>query len=313
MSSSAADSARSGCWRATFAAALEAGGREAGRRFGFGSAALLRVRSDVSPPGDNEGHRQEERAVLSQVLHVPYSVEQVEGGVWRARARPLPEAEAYGRGSTREEAIADLREALAGLIAEFGVPEEMILTLNVAWPPPQPGPPSWWQVWSRWRSWRRRRRTKRFSLDEWDPAIDGLNPGQGRYVRLRWARSIELMDIRHKKYVELFYVLRTLSILGGVAVTALSGIGISGKSSSAGIRWTIFALGFLVAGSAALEQIGHYNQRRMLTRGAREELLSAGFSYLLPAADPGHFDEFRDKIEGILRAYNQSYDKTLSG
>jgi predicted RNase H-like HicB family nuclease len=240
-------------------------------------------------------------------------VEQVEGGAWRARARPLPEAEACGSGSTREEAIADLREALAGLIAEFGVPEEMILTLNVAWPPPQPGPPSWWQVWSRWRSWRRRRRTKRFSLGEWEPAIAGLNPGQGRYVRMRWARSIELMDIRHKKYVELFYVLRTLSILGGVAVTALSGIGISGKSSSAGIRWTIFALGFLVAGSAALEQIGHYNQRRMLTRRAREELLSAGFSYLLPAADRGRFDEFRNKIEGILRAYNQSYNKTLSG
>jgi predicted RNase H-like HicB family nuclease len=250
---------------------------------------------------------------LSQVLHVPYTVEQVEGGAWRARAQPLPEAEASGHGSTREEAIADLREALAGLIAEFGVPEEMILTLNVAWPPPQSGPPSWWQVLSRWQSRRRRRRSQVFSLEEWEPVIARLNPDQERYVRLRWARSVTLMDTRHKKYVEFFYVLRTMSILGGVAVTALSGIGISGKSSSAVIRWTIFALGFLVAGSAALEQIGHYNQRRMLTRRARDDLLSVGFSHLLPAVDLDRFNEFRDKIEGILRVYNQSYNKMLSG
>jgi predicted RNase H-like HicB family nuclease len=249
---------------------------------------------------------------LSRVLHVPYTVEQVEGGGWRAHAQPLPEAGTNGQGSTRAEAIADLREALTGLIAEFGVREEMILTLDVSWPLPQPGPPSWWNAWSPRGSWRRRQ-SRRFSLEEWMPAIEGLSPGQQRYVRLRWARSIELTDIRHKRCVQRFYVLRTLSILGGVAVTALSGIGLSGRSSSAEIRWTIFALGFLVAGSAAMEQLGHYNQRRILARRAREELLSAGFSYLLPAPELDHFNEFRDNIEKILHAYNQSYIGALSG
>jgi hypothetical protein len=47
---------------------------------------------------------------------------------------------------------------------------------------------------------------------------------------------------------------------------------------------TIFALGFVVAGSAAMELLGRYNQHRMLARGAPEDLLSAGSRYLLPEA-----------------------------
>ena len=43
-----------------------------------------------------------------------------------------PHVGANGEGTTREEAIADLREALTGLAAEFDVPEEMTLTLDVA-------------------------------------------------------------------------------------------------------------------------------------------------------------------------------------
>ena len=39
---------------------------------------------------------------------------------------------AHGEGDTPEAAIADLREALTGLIEEFGVPDELTLTLDVA-------------------------------------------------------------------------------------------------------------------------------------------------------------------------------------
>jgi hypothetical protein len=124
------------------------------------------------------------------------------------------------------------------------------------------------------------------------------------------------VDRRHKKDVLRFFVLRSLSILGGVAITALSGIGLSSTSSSTAIRWTIFALGFLVAGSAAMEQLGHYGQHRMLAREAREELLTVGFGYLLP--EPGAdgaaaFETFRKSVEVILQRYNDKYNRTLSG
>jgi hypothetical protein len=43
-----------------------------------------------------------------------------------------PGVGANGEGDTPEAAIEDLREALIGLIAEFGAPDELTLTLDVA-------------------------------------------------------------------------------------------------------------------------------------------------------------------------------------
>jgi predicted RNase H-like HicB family nuclease len=63
---------------------------------------------------------------------VTYHVEQDETGFWTASAHLRPGVAAFGEGETREEAIADLRVALEGLIAEVGVPDELTLTLNVA-------------------------------------------------------------------------------------------------------------------------------------------------------------------------------------
>jgi len=58
---------------------------------------------------------------MSRAVHVPYTVEQDEDGIWCARAQRRPGVGAHGEGDSREAAIADLREALIGLIAEFGV------------------------------------------------------------------------------------------------------------------------------------------------------------------------------------------------
>jgi predicted RNase H-like HicB family nuclease len=69
---------------------------------------------------------------MTRVVHVPYTVEQDEDGVWCAHAQLRPGVGANGDGATREAAIADLREALTALIAEFGVPDELTLTLEVA-------------------------------------------------------------------------------------------------------------------------------------------------------------------------------------
>jgi predicted RNase H-like HicB family nuclease len=71
-------------------------------------------------------------ATMSRAVHVPYTVEQDEDGVWCAHAQLRPGVGANGEGDIREAAIADLREALTGLITEFGAPEELTLTLDVA-------------------------------------------------------------------------------------------------------------------------------------------------------------------------------------
>ncbi len=69
---------------------------------------------------------------MTRAVHVPYTVEQDEDGVWCAHAQLRPGVGANGEGTTAASAIADLREALTGLIAEFGAPEEMVLTVDVA-------------------------------------------------------------------------------------------------------------------------------------------------------------------------------------
>jgi predicted RNase H-like HicB family nuclease len=69
---------------------------------------------------------------MSRAVHVPYTVEQDEDGVWCAHAQLRTGVGAHGEGDSRETAIADLREALIGLIAEFGVPDELTLMLDVA-------------------------------------------------------------------------------------------------------------------------------------------------------------------------------------
>lgn len=68
-------------------------------------------------------------AFVDHVVHVPYTVEQDETGWWCAHA-PLPGGGANGEGQTPEEAVADLREALDGWFAEFGVPEELTITVR---------------------------------------------------------------------------------------------------------------------------------------------------------------------------------------
>jgi hypothetical protein len=59
---------------------------------------------------------------MTGAVHLPYTVEQDEDSVWCAHAQLRPGVGAHGEGDSCELAIADLREALIGLIAEFGVP-----------------------------------------------------------------------------------------------------------------------------------------------------------------------------------------------
>ena len=68
---------------------------------------------------------------MSRAVHVPYTVEQDDDGVWCAHAQLRPGVGANGEGDSRAAAITDLREALIGLIVEFGAPDELTLMLDV--------------------------------------------------------------------------------------------------------------------------------------------------------------------------------------
>jgi len=68
---------------------------------------------------------------MNRAVHLPCTVQQDQDGVWCAHAQLRPGVGAHGEGDSREAAIADLRGGLLGLIAEFGVPDELTLILDV--------------------------------------------------------------------------------------------------------------------------------------------------------------------------------------
>ena len=67
---------------------------------------------------------------MTRQIHVSYTVEQDEDGVWAAEAALTPDAFANGQGDTREAAVEDLREAIAVLAAEVGVPEQLVVEVD---------------------------------------------------------------------------------------------------------------------------------------------------------------------------------------
>jgi len=61
----------------------------------------------------------------SRTVHVPYTLERDEDGVWCAHAWLGSSGRANGNGSTQEEAIADLRKAVQIVIEEDGIPAQL--------------------------------------------------------------------------------------------------------------------------------------------------------------------------------------------
>jgi predicted RNase H-like HicB family nuclease len=70
-----------------------------------------------------------DRVAELRTVTVPVVVELDEDGKWCAHAQLRPGVGAHGEGETEEAALDDLREALTGLIEEFGVPRELSITL----------------------------------------------------------------------------------------------------------------------------------------------------------------------------------------
>jgi hypothetical protein len=65
------------------------------------------------------------------IVHIPYTVDQDEDGVWCAHAWLGESGGANGNGATAEEAVADLAQAVRMVIDEDGVPDQLARTLDL--------------------------------------------------------------------------------------------------------------------------------------------------------------------------------------
>ena len=69
---------------------------------------------------------------MTRAVPIPCTVEPGQDGAWCAHAPLRLGVGANGAGDSREAAIADLREAPDGLTAEFGPPQQLTLTADLA-------------------------------------------------------------------------------------------------------------------------------------------------------------------------------------
>lgn len=68
---------------------------------------------------------------MQREITVPFTVEQDENGSWYAAAALNPDSFANGEGATREAAIEDLKAAVVALAEVVGVPEQLVVTVEV--------------------------------------------------------------------------------------------------------------------------------------------------------------------------------------
>jgi hypothetical protein len=70
--------------------------------------------------------------LMSNVVHLRYSLSRDEDGVWCASAQLGDGIRSVGYGRSDEDAVADLRAALETLLAQTDPPPEIRLTLSIA-------------------------------------------------------------------------------------------------------------------------------------------------------------------------------------
>jgi predicted RNase H-like HicB family nuclease len=102
----------------------------------YGTRDLFSIDDAINPPNPHDGrlavqlrYGYGEVVTNSRTVTVPVVVGLDENGNWCAHAQLRPGLGAHGEGTTEDEAIQDLREALTGLIEEFGVPRELSVTV----------------------------------------------------------------------------------------------------------------------------------------------------------------------------------------
>jgi Protein of unknown function (DUF4231) len=151
------------------------------------------------------------------------------------------------------------------------------------------------------------------------PLIDQLElqPLQLEYLRRRWLEQLEWNDDRSTRLQGRYRALRLTTIVGGVLVPALIGLNVSGPVSE-GIRWTVFAIGLVVALAAAIEGFYRFGDRWSHYRRATELMTSEGWQFLQLSGQysaysthADAFPRFVSQIEALIQEDVDAYFTTV--
>jgi hypothetical protein len=124
--------------------------------------------------------------------------------------------------------------------------------------------------------------------------IDQLDLSELRkdFLKQRWLDQVLWLEGRATKNRDRHYALRLTTIIGGVIIPALVGLGKGNESWQIYLSWTAFGVSQAVAISAALEEFFGYGDNYRTYRNTAESLKIEGWEYFQLT---GNYRDFEQK------------------
>ena len=141
-----------------------------------------------------------------------------------------------------------------------------------------------------------------------------LSDLQRQFMKSRWLSQMLWLESRAQQNRNRYYVLRLLTIIGGIIVPALVSININANNVQTIIGWIAFGLSQIVAISAAVEEFFHYGERYRHYRNIAELMKIEGWHFFqLSGAyrnSQSHgevYADFAERVENIMQRDVQGY------
>ncbi|MEL6929790.1 MAG: DUF4231 domain-containing protein [Cyanobacteria bacterium J06600_6] len=141
-----------------------------------------------------------------------------------------------------------------------------------------------------------------------------LSELQRQFMKSRWLSQMLWLESRAQQNRNRYYLLRLLTIIGGVIVPALVSLNINANNVRAVMGWIAFGLSQVVAISAAVEEFFHYGERYRHYRNTAELMKIEGWqffqlsgAYRQSKSHTEAYVDFAERVENIMQRDVEGY------
>ena len=137
---------------------------------------------------------------------------------------------------------------------------------------------------------------------------------QKQFMKARWLDQVLWLEGRAQQCRNQYYLLRLITIIGGVIIPALVSLNISNAQFREILGWVTFGLSQFVAISATVEEFFHYGDRYRHYRNTAEAMKIEGWQFLQLSGPyrqaKSHteiYSDFAQRVEGIIQRDVEGY------
>ena len=141
-----------------------------------------------------------------------------------------------------------------------------------------------------------------------------LSDLQQQFMKSRWLSQVLWLESRSQQNRNRYYLLRLITIIGGVIVPALVSLNINSNNVQAAIGWIAFGLSQAVAISAAVEEFFHYGERYRHYRNTAEAMKIEGWQFFQLSGPyqnaQSHtevYADFAQRVESVMQRDVEGY------